>query len=242
MILRNHGAVMCRTKIGATLWIFCLQYFVAEAIAISGWPGAYSLSRNYISDLGALRCGVRAGGVADAAESVCSPLHALMNASFLLQGLLILCGTALVWSRFPKGALWTAARLMIGASGVGVFVVGLAPEDAAPGPHFLGAIENFLCCNAGMAAMGVAMLTSRHPPRTLGFITLAAGVIGLLGLVLLGLRVYPGLGVGGMERVVAYPFPLWLAGMGALLLKNGGLAVGQTDGAIAAIAWPGDAR
>jgi hypothetical membrane protein len=233
---------MSRTKVGATLWIFCLQYFVAEAIAISGWPGAYSLSRNYISDLGALGCGARAGGVADAAETVCSPLHALMNASFLLQGLLILCGTALVWSRFPKGAVCTAALLLIGASGLGVFLVGLAPEDAAPGPHFLGAIENFLCCNAGMAAMGVAILTAPQPARRLGLVTLAAGVVGLVGIVLLGLRADLGLGVGGMERLVAYPFPLWLAGMGVLLLKNGGLAVGQTDGAVAAIARPGDAR
>jgi hypothetical membrane protein len=219
---------MNKTKVGATLWVLCLQYFVAEAVAISGWPGSYSLSRNYISDLGALGCGVRPGGLADAAERVCSPLHALMNASFLLQGLLILSGTALVWSRFPKGALWAAALLLIGASGLGVFVVGLAPEDTAPGLHFLGAIENFLCCNAGMAAMGVAMLTAPQPARKLGLVTLAAGVIGLFGIVLLGLRVYLGLGVGGMERLVAYPFPLWLAGMGVLILRGGGSAVGQS--------------
>lgn len=233
---------MSTTKVGATLWIFCLQYFLAEAVAISGWPGSYSLSGNYISDLGALGCGARAGGVADAAGSVCSPLHALMNASFLLQGALIVCGTALVWSRFPRGALWTAALLLIGASGVGVFVVGLAPEDAAPAPHFLGAVENFLCCNAGMAAMGLAMLTSRRPPRVLGFITMAAGVVGLLGIVLLGLRAYAGLGVGGMERVVAYPFPLWLAGMGVLILRNGGLAAGQNDSDGPALARSDDAR
>ncbi len=93
-----------------------------------------------------------------------------------------------------------------------------------------------------MAAMGLAMLTSRRPPRVLGFITMAAGVVGLLGIVLLGLRAYAGLGVGGMERVVAYPFPLWLAGMGVLILKNGGLAASQTDGAAAALARSDDAR
>ncbi len=232
---------MSTTKVGATLWIFSLQYFLAEAVAISGWPGSYSLSGNYISDLGALGCGARAGGVADAAESVCSPLHALMNASFLLQGVLIICGTALLWSRFPKGASSTAALLLIGAAGVGVFIVGLAPEDAAPGLHFLGAIENFLCCNAGMAAMGVAMLIAPQPARNLGLVTLVAGVIGLLGIVLLGLRADLGLGVGGMERVVAYPFPLWLAGMGVLILK-GGLAWGQTADALAPGATPDEAR
>ena len=215
---------MNKTRVGATLWIFCLQYFVAEAVAISGWPGSYSLSHNYISDLGAIGCGVRAGGQTDSAETVCSPLHALMNTSFVLQGLLILGGTALLGSRFPRSALGTVALLLVGASGIGVFVVGLAPEDAAPWPHYLGAVENFVCCNAGMAAMGVAMLTWRPPARKLGLVTLAAGVFGLLGIVLLGLRVDLGLGVGGIERWVAYPFPLWLAGAGVLLLMNGGLA------------------
>jgi hypothetical protein len=30
-----------------------------------------------------------------------------------------------------------------------------------------------------------------------------------------------GLGAGGVERVAAYPFPLWIAGMGAWLLGGG---------------------
>jgi len=212
---------MSRTKIGAALWVLCLQYFLAEAIAISRWPGAYSLSRNYISDLGALGCGVRPGG---AANVVCSPLHALMNGSFVLQGLLIVCGAALLRPRFPKDAWSTAALLLIGASGFGVFLVGLAPEDSAPGPHFFGALENFLCCNAGMAAMGVAMLSWRAPSPRLGLVALAAGIVGLCGIVLLGLRIDLGLGVGGIERLVAYPFPLWLAAMGVRILRNGGPA------------------
>jgi len=184
-------------------------------------PGPYSLSRNYISDLGAIGCDVRARGLTDATETLCSPLHAVMNTSFLLQGLLIVFGTALVWSSYPKGKLWKTALLLIGASGFGVFLVGLAPEDAMPGLHFLGAIENFICCNAGMAAMGIAMLSWRSATRNAGFIAFSAGVIGLLGIGFLAMRTYLGLGVGGMERLVAYPFPLWLASMGVLLLRNG---------------------
>lgn len=211
-------------KVGAVLWICCLQYFVAEAVAIGGWPGAYSLRRNYISDLGAVGCHVSAGGLTVGTEQLCSPLHGLMNASFLLQGLLIVGGALLVRFAFPKGALWALALLLIGASGIGVFIVGLAPEDVAPLPHLVGAVENFLCCNAGMALMGVALLRRRRASRILGLVSLAAGVVGLLGFVLLAAQVYLGLGVGGMERVVAYPFPIWLAGMGVLLLRNGPLA------------------
>jgi hypothetical membrane protein len=219
---------MSKTNIGATLWIFCLQYFVAEAMAISGWPGSYSLSDNYISDLGAVGCDVAATGVTGAAARLCSPLHALMNTSFVLQGLLIIGGAALVWPRFPRGALWAAALLLIGASGIGVFVVGLAPEDAMPRAHFVGAIDNFMCCNLGMATMGVAMLSGRPPARKLGLVTFGAGIIGLAGLGFLATRSYLGLGVGGMERVTAYPFPLWLAAMGVMLLRNSAL-IGSPD-------------
>ena len=215
-------------RLGGWLWVLCLQYFVAEAVAISAWPGPYSLSRNYISDLGAVGCGPVAGRPADAAQALCSPLHAVMNTSLLLQGLLIVGGTALLWSRFPKGALWTLALLLIGGSGVGVFVVGLAPEDTLPGPHFLGATENFIFCNAGMATMGVAMLREKTSVPGLGLITLAAGVIGLLGIALIGIGLVTtptdlGLGAGGIERVVAYPFPLWIAAMGAMLLSGRGI-------------------
>lgn len=213
---------MSRTKIGAVLWIACLQYFLAEAVAISRWQGAYSLSRNYISDLGAIRCGVLPASFAGPASTICSPLHALMNASFLLQGALIVYGTTLLRSWFPRSALGAAALLLIGASGFGVVLVGLAPEDVAPIPHYFGALENFVCCNVGMAMMGVALLRWGQGWRRTGLVTLGAGVVGLLGIALLGAHVYLGLGVGGLERVVAYPFPLWLAGMGAMVLRGEG--------------------
>jgi hypothetical membrane protein len=45
---------MTTMKIGPILWVFCLQYFVGEAIAILGSRRAYSLRTNFISDLGAL--------------------------------------------------------------------------------------------------------------------------------------------------------------------------------------------
>jgi hypothetical membrane protein len=214
---------MKRMIFGSVLWTLCLQYFIAEAIAISGWPGSYSLRENYISDLGAAHCGASAGGPVGAQSVICSPLHLLMNASFLLQGLLIVFGALLVRPSFPKRGLWTAAMRLIGFAGVGVFVVGLAPEDVAPKLHFVGAVANLVCCNAGMAAMGIAMLHWKEPAYAMGLIALAAGMTGLFGFAFLAVGVYLGLGVGGMERVVAYPFPLWLASVGILLLRRGAL-------------------
>ncbi len=196
---------------GAWLWVGCLQYFAAEAIAATGYRGGYSLGRNFISDLGAVRCSDGAG---------CSPLHPLMNASFFTQGVLIFAGAVLVWPLFPRGL----ARLALGlaaASGFGIAVVGLAPEDVAPDWHYFGAAENLLLSNAGMALIGVALLGDKEAPRAIGLLSLGMGLLGLVGLAGLAGRFDLGLGAGGIERIAAYPFPLWLAGMGVWLLQGG---------------------
>jgi hypothetical membrane protein len=195
---------------GGALWVGCLQFFVAEAVAAGGFVGSYEYRRNYISDLGALSCGEN-----------CSPLHALMNASFVLQGVLILAGAFLVWPLFPRGLLSRLALGLVAASGFGVALVGVAPEDLAPGWHYLGAAENLLLCNAGAALLGVALLREGAAPRVVGLLSLAFGMIGLGGLGGLAFGYDFGLGLGGVERVAAYPFPLWIAGMGAWLLSGG---------------------
>ncbi len=194
---------------GGALWIGCLQFFVSEAIAAAGFAGSYSFRHKYISDLGAVSCG--AG---------CSPLHALMNASFVLQGVLIVAGAMVVWPLFST-RLAKIALSLIAASGLGVFLVGLAPEDAAPGAHYLGAAENLLFCNAGAALFGVALLREGRAPRAVGLLSLAFGLVGLAGLAGLAFGYDFGLGAGGVERVAAYPFPLWIAGMGAWIIWRG---------------------
>ena len=211
---------MQKTRVGAISWMCCLQYFLAEAVSICAWPTRYSLSRNYISDLGKTHCGSRVSVATQSAEGLCSPLHTVMNSAFLVQGCLIALGTALAWPLFPRKLSWAVALSLIGASGLGVFLVGLAPEDVRGGVHYLGAAENLLCCNAGMLAMGVAMQRSRKTARLLAATTLTAGCIGSTALALLAAHTYLRLGPGGMERAAAYPFPLWIAGMGALLLRR----------------------
>ncbi|HEY1453464.1 MAG TPA: DUF998 domain-containing protein [Roseiarcus sp.] len=212
---------MTSRRRGAWLWVGCLQYFVAEAIAAAGFRGAFSLRRNFISDLGAVRCGDSSG---------CSPLHPLMNVSFLLQGALIFGGAVLVWPLFPRG-LARLGLVLVAASGLGVAVVGLAPEDAAPSWHYLGAAENLLLSNTGAALIGAALLREKQAPRAVGRLSLGFGLIGLAGLAGLAVRLDFGLGAGVIERIAAYPFPLWLAGMGVWLLRGGELGRrGQGNG------------
>jgi hypothetical membrane protein len=201
---------MTSRRWGGALWVGCLQFFAGEAIAAAGFVGSYSYRHNYISDLGALSCG--AG---------CSPLHALMNASFLLQGVLIFAGAVVLWPSFPRGALSRLALGLIAGSGLGVALVGLAPEDAMPGWHYFGAAENLLFCNLGAALLGAALLREGTALSAVGLLSLGFGLIGLAGLGGLASGHDFGLGLGGVERVAAYPFPLWIAGMGVWRLRGG---------------------
>jgi len=207
--------------VGAVLWLCCFQFFVAEQIAMSAWKLPYSMSRNYISDLGEVHC----------TTIECSPLHALMNSSFVLQGMLIFIGAILVRKLFPTNLLSQLALFFIMLSGVGVFLVGVAPEDAYATVHYAGAAEHFLLNTIGMALLGVVVIFRSRRPY--GLYTLMSGLIGLAGTILLSRKIFLGLGAGGMERVASYPFPLWLTVTGAvlMLMPNGFRSVPSEAGA-----------
>jgi hypothetical membrane protein len=201
-----------RTTLGSVLWLLCFQYFVAEQIARLASRAPYSVARNVISDLGAVRC------VVSTADAVCSPLHWLMNSSFVLQGLLIFFGGLLVRNVFPRGKLFTVALILITLSGIGLSIVGLAPEDVHRAIHYAAAAEHFLLNNIGVALLGAALLLQSRWPRLFASFTLGCGSIGLVATLLLSKKIFLGIGIGGMERVAAYPFPLWLTLTGLFLL------------------------
>ena len=218
------------STVGAVLWLFCFQYFVGEQIARVGWDrgaaaGVYSMARNYISDLGAVRC----GAVLHRSGVICSPWHGLMNGSFILQGCLIFAGSLLVRRLFPRGQLCGVGLWVIAVSGLGVLAVGLAPEDVNLAVHGVGALVHFLGANVGMVLVGAGLLTARGSGgwwegEAVRGLTIFAGVLGLAGTLIFLSGNDAGLGTGWIERVAAYPLPLWLTGMGALLLAR---------------AWPG---
>jgi hypothetical membrane protein len=187
--------------LGAGWWALCFQFFVAEQIARMGWPGHYSMTGNWISDLGA----------AD------SPRHWVMNVSFVLQGVLISVGAILMRRLFPAKVSYRAALLLFLVSGLGVLVVGLAPEDSDAHVHRVAALAHLLAGNLGMVLIGVAMFAGAARVRFRGVITLLAGLLGLTALALLGLGEKD---VGTFERMAAYPLTLWLTWMGWLMFHS----------------------
>ena len=186
-------------RLGAVLWALCFQFFVCEQIARFGWTTPYSFSHNYISDLGAVTCADRPPG---SGHFVCSPWHPVMNASFFVQGLLISGGAWLAGEPFSK-----LGRGLLVASGLGLCLVALAPEDVNTQVHFTGAAVHLTCGGLGMALLG-------------NRVSLAVGLFALIALLLLATGHIGPFGHGGMERLGGYPLPLYLCATGVRLLRD----------------------
>ena len=205
---RNDG---WRLGAGAALWVACAQFFIAEQIARLGFVGPYSLRRNMISDLGALHCG-----------AICSHWHALMNGSFALQALLIAGGAIVLPFRMPGGVLGLLARAWLVVAAFGLLQVARFPEDVDIIVHTAGAGRFFIFSALAMLCWGAAIIVRERRVRAEAAWALAAGLVTGVGCYLLGARSSLGAwtGWGAVERMVAYPLPLWLTGVGVALWRG----------------------
>lgn len=205
-----------RMRLGAWLWVGCLQFFVAEEVARLGWTGRYSLRWNYISDLGRVSC-----------SAVCSHWHAVMNGSFLLQGLLIAGGALLVRQEAVRGRvsrMGQLARVCLVVSGAGLVLVATHPEDVDTAVHVVGAELHFGFASVAMLLwwLGCMRDGSRDGWRRGAWVALGAAAVAIFGDVVLSVGaakgLLAGLGPGLVERLAAYPLPLWLAWTGVQML------------------------
>ncbi len=217
-----------RQYVGAWAVLSVLQYFAAEAAVIAAWAGPlpYDLRTGYISDLGALHCGVYDG------RDVCSPLNWLMNASFVVQGLGMVLGAILLTSgllcvaarpgaRVEPGrrAPWRAAiavRLLTGAAGVGTVVVGLVPEDAGSAWHYIGAVVYFLAGAAALLVLGGLWLRK----TAMAWFILACGAVSLAALATGGLTGMDVPEPGTLERLMGYPVTVGIATAGLVIARR----------------------
>jgi hypothetical membrane protein len=179
--------------------VLTLQFFVVEAIAASRY-GGYSYSANVISDL----------GTADSAA------RWAMNASFVLQGLLIAAG-ALLLGPGLAGTGGKLARVLLTVAGLGVLLVGVFPSDGNATVHEIAAGAHLLAGGIGLIALAYGVR-----PRSEGLGTLLAvlGLVGVIGTIFFGSAVFLSLGEGGMERVAAYVIPVGLAVAGVALERQ----------------------
>jgi len=200
---------------GAIVWVLAIQFFIAQIIVQAAWTTPFSLTANYISDLGNTTCGPYPLG---SNMYVCSPWHALMNASFIVQGVIILVGIVLIYRAFPAGRTRTIGLVLLALAGPGSILVGLFPENVSSTPHTIGAAAHFVSGNLGIAVLGIALAATRRQ-TPLAIFSISSGSVGLLATALFISGNYLGTGIGGMERIAAYPLPLWLIVIGGAMLK-----------------------
>ena len=122
-----EGVNRNRLRWGAIAWLLTLQFFVVEAIAASRFDENYSRADDVISDLGTAESAARM----------------LMNASFVVQGLLIAAG-ALLLGPGLSGTGGRVARVLLVAAGIGVLLVGVFPSDGNATAHLVGATVHLL--------------------------------------------------------------------------------------------------
>ncbi len=188
-----------RLRWGALAWLLTLQFFVVEAIVQARYEGSYSRADDVISDLGA-------SGSAAAQ---------LMNASFVVQAALILAGALLLRPVLLRGA-GQVAPVLLGASAVGVLLVGVFPSDGNALVHAIGAVAYLVGGGLGLIALAYAV---RPRSEALGTTLALLGVVGTAATVFFLTGVTQYLGEGGTERVAAYVLPLGLALAGLVLWR-----------------------
>ena len=200
--------------VAASAWLLATQFFVAQAVVVLGWSTPYSLVDRYISDLGNTVCDPHPPG---GTTVVCSPWHAWMNGSFALLGLTMAIGAVGAVGAFAHRRLAATAAALFVVAGVGVVLVGYYPENEDASRHALGAGVNFVTGGLAVVVFGLAWRGARA--RWVRPVSVMAGTLALAGTALFAGDVYLGLGAGGMERVAAYPVPLWQMMMGWVLLR-----------------------
>ncbi|MCI4365720.1 MAG: DUF998 domain-containing protein [Thermoplasmata archaeon] len=203
----RHGAIV--------LVVGAVQFVLGMAIAQLGWTSSYSLLHNYISDLGAVNCGVWPSGTT---HYVCSPWHLVFNISVILLGLLIILAALLIRSAFPARKSRSLGLFFLVLSGIGAVGVGLFPEDVNLTLHSISAVLAFLLGNLALIVLGFAMF---RDTRWDGFrvYSMLSGLIGFIALILYLTHVWGPLGVGGMERLIVAPILLWAVVVGVHLAR-----------------------
>jgi hypothetical membrane protein len=200
-----------RYRWGGLAWALTLQFFVVEAIVASRY-GGYSYSTDVISDLGA----------------AASPARVLMNASFIVQGLLIAAG-ALLLGPGLAGTGGRLARVLFVITGLGVLLVGVFPSDGNVTVHEIAAGAHLLGGGIGLIALAYGV---RPRSEALGTALAVLGLVGVVATVFFAAAVFLVLGEGGMERVAAYVIPIGLtvAGIALWREKDDWLRLTNADG------------
>ena len=191
-------------------------FFIAGTLILLGivtaeatYPG-YSVSQNYISDLGGATGG-----------AIMQPAGTILDATLVVGGLLIIGGAYALHRALDKRAFPSALPLLIALAGIGSVGVGIFNETFG--------IIYWLLSGLTFIAGGFAAIAAFNQQKApLRYFSVILGIIALVFAI--GPYVTPAvafLGVGGAERWVVYPIVLWLIGFGGYLMGTSSSTTSQ---------------
>jgi hypothetical membrane protein len=192
----SEGALVHRSvRSGAVLLILgSVQFILAMIVVQSKYPG-YSLSQNYISDLGGAN----------------SPWALVFDASVIVLGICAIFGALLIWAAFPERPSRGIGLGFLLIAGIGAIGVGVFPETTPVlhgEMHSIVSAVAFIGSGIGLTVLSSAMTPGPHWRYSRPF-TLLMGLVTLVATALFLPGVYLGLGPGGMERLIVAPILLW---------------------------------
>jgi hypothetical membrane protein len=191
--------------VGPAVLISSTLYFIAQLAAAWVWNPPYSVITDTISDLG----------------KTTSPRHVLMNAAFVLLGVVMSLGSLLIYQEFRRASLVQQRGALVGftvmgVAGVGAVLVGVFPENTSHALHLVGAV---LAIGGGIVAIFVLGWVLELPERLSTFTRFWAPVA-MTALVLFACHRDFGIGAGTMERFAAYPVTIWLIAFGCYMARR----------------------
>jgi hypothetical membrane protein len=177
---------------GSLLFIGSIQFILSLILSEVLYPD-YNASSQTISSLGV------------------GPSAVIFNSSILLLGTMGLIGVYVYYQVYKLNLFSILLGLAyIGAIGVGIFT-------EAPSTFSFHVIFSFMAYVFGGISAIASYKLQKQPMSTFSLIL---GTLSLSAIIVLGSGNYLGLGLGGIERMVAYPLLLWLVGFGSQLITK----------------------
>lgn len=167
-------------------------YVATEVLVVAATTGGYGFARDTVSRLGEVGC----------SAAYCSPRHELMNGSFVVFGVLLAAGAALLHRRL--GPLVTALLVVSGLSSV---ATGLAPQDQGATLHLLAAAPLFVAQPLALLLLGARVRQAQ--PRTARALTTTGVVTAAAAVAFIAFGDTPV--TGALERLALWPVLVALA-------------------------------
>lgn len=189
---------------GVFFFIASTQFVLGLVVAEALYPD-YSMSGNYISDLGV------------------GPSSMIFNSSIFLLGLFSIIGSYFL----PRTINFRTLSLLLALMSIGAIGAGIFTKNSTA---IHGAVSSMAFLFSGLSAIASFKVLKR--PLSVISVILGVIVLGALSLFAIGLLAsgsfteieaqdsvfFLGLGPGGMERMIVYPALIWLAGFSGNLI------------------------